>query len=236
MKPMRVSILLMVAFLLADKSLGQDEQLFFHKYKNEIQEYIMTGHEQGWKDCDILSANTLSHEMVPKISMELDKIKTLNIKITFASSSCLLVYCHVESEETLMTLIDFGWSTFQYVRLALVVKMSSGITLNKITNITKLPFPIAAELEHGKEQFLCPAIGKLKPFLEQEMCNPSYVSYRDKQLRIAFLGLPPQFIFDINSGNIDGVYIKMIRILEQKLNFSTEITVPGSFDDAIAKV
>ena len=196
----------------------------------------MTGHERGWKNCDILSANTLPHDRGPHVSMDLEHIKTLDIKTAFASSSCLLVSYDVEGKESLSTLLDFGLSSIQFVRLALVMKMNSGTNLNMIRNTTKLPFLIAAELEQGMEQFLCPVVGKIAPVLEQEMCDLSHVSYHGKQLRISHIGLPPQFIFDPNSGTIDGTTFRMMRILEQKLNFTAQIVIPDSWDGAIAMV
>ena len=196
----------------------------------------MTGHEKGWKNCDTLSANTLPHDKEPHVSMDLEHIKTLDIKTTFASSSCLLVSYDVEGNESLSTLFDFGWSSIQFVRLALVTKMNSGTNLNMIRNTTKLPFLIAAELEQGKEQFLCPVLGEIVPVLKQEMCYLSYMSYQGKRLRISQIGAPPQFILDPNTGTIDGTVFRMMRILEQKLNFTAEIIIPNSFDKAVAMV
>ena len=96
-----------------------------------------------------------------------------------------------------------------------------------ITNTTKLPFPIAAELEEGREQFLCPTVGNMNPSLEQEMCKPSHVTQRGKTLHISLLGIPPHFMLT-SDGNIDGVNLRMLKILEQKLNFTSEITIPQS--------
>ena len=236
MKLIRAFLLNLGALFLSNITFGTETRMFLDRYRDEIQEYIMTGHEKGWKNCDILSANTSPHDREPHVSMDLEHIKTLDIKTTFASSSCLLVSYDVEGNESLSTLLDFGWSSFQIVRLALVMKMNSGTNLNMIRNTTKLPFLIAAELEQGKEQFLCPVVGKIAPVLEQEMCDLSHVSYQGKQLRISHIGLPPQFIFDPNSGTIDGTTFRMMRILEQKLNFYAQIVIPNSWDGAIAMV
>ena len=214
--------------LVPDKALGANDEKFLDKYKGEIQEYIMTGNEKGWKNCDILSAQTSTKKIGPKMSMGLNKIRTLNIKSTCAFSSCLLAYYHVVSMSNLTSLIDFGWAAIQHVRFALVVKLHSGITLDMITNTTKLPFLIAAELQHGREQFLCPTLGNTNPSLQQQMCELSHVSHRGKTLRIALLGIPPHFMLT-SDGNIDGVNMRMLKILEQKLNFTSEITVPQSF-------
>ena len=233
------NMVLIRAFLLiwgANVTFGAEKRMFLDRYRDEIQEFIMTGHEKGWKNCDILSSNTLPHDREPHFSMDLEYIKTMDIKTTFASSSCLLVSYDVEGNESLSTLFDFGWSSIQFLRLALVMKMNDGTNLNMIGNTTKLPFLIAAELEQGKKQFLCPVVGKIAPVLEQEMCDLSHVSYQGKQLRISHIGLPPQFIFDPNSGIIDGTTFRMMRILEEKLNFNAQIIVADSFDGAIAMV
>ena len=236
MKLIRAFLQILGALLLSNVTFGAETRMFLDRYRDEIQEYIMTGHEKGWKNCDILSANTSPHDREPHVSMDLEYIKALDMKTTFASSSCLLVSYDVEGKESLSTLLDFGWLSIQFVRLALVMKMISGTNLNMIRNTTKLPFLIAAELEEGKRQFLCPVLGKIAPVLEQEMCDLSHVSYQGKQLRISHIGLPPQFIFDPNSGTIDGTTFRMMRILEQKLNFTAQIVIPNSWDGAIAMV
>ena len=237
MKLVRAFLLLEWVLLLSDISLGEDQKMFLDKYKDEIQEYIMTGHDQGWNNCDIMSAsaNTFSQEGQTKIAMDLDKIKTLNIKSSFASSSCLLVSYEVRSMASFSTLLDFGWAAIQHIRLALVVKMNSGINLDMLSNTTKLPFLIAADLEEGKEKFICPTVGKRTPLRQEKMCKLSYVSYKEKRLRIALVGIPPHFIFT-NDGIIEGTNIRMMRILEQKLNFIAEIIVPESFFDAETQV
>ena len=209
--------------------------MFLEKYRDEIQEYAMTGHEKGWTSCDILSADSFSKKDQPQISMDLDKIQTLNVRSHFAFSNCLLVSYHVHSLFSLEKLIDFGRTAIQEIRLALVVKMNSGITLDMIANTTKLPFMIAAELSTGREQFLCPAVGVLNPILEENMCNLSYTSYKEKRLRVTFMGLPPYFI-QTNDGQFDGTDIRMMRILEKKLNFGVEFIMSRDLLDPIIKV
>ena len=41
--------------LLQEACVGQEQSMFLHKYREAIQNYIMTGHEKGWRECDILS-------------------------------------------------------------------------------------------------------------------------------------------------------------------------------------
>ena len=235
MNLIKVFSFLGAASLLQDKTVGEEQGNFLEKYRNEIQEYTMAGHEKGWKHCDILSADPFSNKDLPRISVDLDKIQTLNVRSNFAFSNCLIVSYDVSSLVSLEKLIDFGRAAIEHKRLALVVKMKSGLTLDMITNTTKLPFMIAAELSKGKEQFLCPVVGALRPILEENICNPSYASYKGKRLRVTFMGNAPYFI-PINDGLIDGTDIKMIRILEKKLNFRSEIIVAQSHLDAMIKV
>ena len=237
MKVMKVLLFLGMAFLLLDKALGGKLRLFLDKYKDEIQQYTMAGHEKGWTYCDILSADPFSNEDQPQISMDLDKIETLNVESNFAFSNCLLVSYHISSLVSLEKLIDFGRAAIQHTRLALVVKLNSGITLNMIANTTKLPFMIAAELSKGREQFLCPIVGVSDPILEENVCNLSYASYKGKRLHVTFMGSAPNFILtNATTGHFDGTGIRLMRVLERQLNFRGEIIMPKSVLDAFTKV
>ena len=225
------------ALLLPDTSLGQEQGMFLHKYKDAIQTYIMTGHEKGWTQCDILSdgfsyeagtqmrnrsSSTSLYEGTPHISMELDKLKTLDTKLTFASSHCLLVTYHVGSNASLSALLEFGWATINHLRLALVIKMDSGITLDMATNVTKLPFLVAAESNHSRTQFLCPVIGEMEPRLELDMCQTSYVSYKNRALRVGMWGVKP-YVINANLGY--GMDFRMLTMLAERLQFSPKIVV-----------
>ena len=140
--------------------LGQHQKAFVKKYQEEIQKYIMTGGEIGWQHCDLLTAN-YQDEATPTIMMEFDQIKTLNTKDMFSTSHCLLVIYHVNSDEDLLNLIEFGWKTFLHVRLALVITMDSGINLKIATNSTHLPYLIAVQFDDGEERFICPILGEV---------------------------------------------------------------------------
>ena len=218
------------ALLFSGVAFGQ-QGLFLQHYMGDIQNYIMTGREMGWRNCDILSANSYSYEDVAQITMDFDKIQTLNLKSAFSSSDCLLVVYDVSSKGILSSILKFGWAAFEHVRLALVIKMDSGITLDMATNTSKLPFLVAAESDKGKlhkEQFLCPVVGESEPHLEQEMCKPSSASYRNKILRIALAGLPPHFVMTSN-GTIEGTIVTLIKILAKKLRFTPKIIIAESF-------
>lgn len=219
------------ALLMSNTTLGQKHNMFLDKYKETIQNYIMTGHERGWKQCDILSADRFSYDDTTHISMDMDKILTLDMKSAFASSQCLLVTSHVDSTDSLKALLDFGWATIQHFRLALVMHMDSGVTLDMITNATNLPFLIAADLGDDKEQFLCPVVGEMKPLLQHKLCQPSYVSTKNKTLRVGLLGILPHFAMK-SDGSIEGANLRMIKILEDNLNFTADISVPNSYEAA----
>ena len=235
MRLLKVFLVPLGALLFSDGTLGQ-QGMFLEKYGTQIQNYIMTGHAGGWQNCDILSANTFSAEGTPQVSMDLGKINAMNIKSAFAFSQCVLVNYHVGGIADLQALIDFGWAAIDHVRIALVLNMGSGITLDMVTNTTKLPFLVAAELRQAKEQFLCPVVGEMEPRLEQTICKPSHVSYNNKTLRISQLGTPPDFIS--TSNGLDGINIRMMKILEDKLNFMSKIVVPKGFvvaDELVCK-
>ena len=237
MKHMKVFLFLGLAFLLIDKALGGRLRLFFDKYMDEIQEYTMTGHEKGWTYCDILSANPFANKDQPQISMDLEKIQTLNARANFAFSNCLILSYSVNNLFSLEKLLHFGRAAIQHIRLALVIKLNSGITLNMISNSTKLPFMIAAELSNGREQFLCPIVGVSDPILEENVCNPTYTSYKGKRLRITFMGSPPYYIpTNSTTGQFDGTDIRLMRILERQLNFRGKIIMPQSHSDAFIMV
>ena len=173
---MKYQIVLLVSLgtlLLQGKCMGQGERMLFDEYKEAIQNYIMTGHEKGWMQCDILSdgislePGRQMHENTPYISMDMGKIERLNMEekthianVTFASSHCLLAIYNVESKASLLSILDFGKAAFSYARLALLLKLNSGITLDMITNVTKLPFLVAAESNDRNRQFLCPVVGE----------------------------------------------------------------------------
>ena len=195
----------------------------------------MTGHAGGWKNCDILSADSFSTEDTPQIAMDLDKLNTMNIKSAFASSHCVLVNYNVGDFSELQTLINFGWAAIDHVRIALVVKMASGTNLSMVTNTTKLPFLIAAELGQAKEQFLCPVVGEVDPRLDKVMCKLNYVSYKNKTLRIAQFGIIPSFVMTSN-GFLDGINIRLMNVLVDKLDFMPKIIVPNSYLDGDNRV
>ena len=222
-----------VLFVLVDKALGQQEGIFIAKHRDAIQKYIMTGHEEGWQHCDILSGNP-SYMDVPQISIKLEEIKTLNIKSAFENSHCLLVNYDVSSNTSLSTILEFGLEAIKHVRLAVVIKMHSGFTLDRATNISNLPYLVAAESENGMEKFHCPTIGGIKPPLRYDMCYPTYLNHKNIALRIGLLGIPPDLVF--TSTGVDGTNIRLIKTMAERLEFIPEIKFATSFIGATDQV
>ena len=241
MDTLQLFLLSLGTLILSHTSFGEEQIMFLQKYKGDIQNYIMTGHENGWKQCDILSDGFSLMEIreigenIPHVSMELNKMVTMNAKSVFASSSCLLVISHVASVNALNTIINFGKATFLHKRLALLLTMDIGINLHMATNITKLPFLVAAKAKATREvQFLCPVIGERDPRIKQEMCDPSYVSYKNKTFRVGIMGMFPYFV-NSNVGH-DGMDIRLLTMLEERLKFNAKIVVPPSFLDSVYMV
>ena len=170
---------------------GLGLEMFAAKHRTAIQEYIMVGYGDGWMHCDILSDNPKDvgfYEDIPHFAITLEKLLTIDIGSTLSSSHCLLALYEVNTLQNLTSIIEFGWKAIQYKRIALVLKMGSGLTLDHRINTTKLPFPVAAEVEDEEEQFVCPVIGKVEPLLQEHMCEKSYVSFEKKTLRIGMVG------------------------------------------------
>ena len=224
-------------FILPCKSLGQN--LFLPKYKGAIQDYIMAGHEKGWNQCVILS-DGLSHKMggyldedTAHISMQLNKIMTIDKKLISATSKCLLVIYHVANKADLSVLLDFGWATIDYIRLALVVKMDPEMAFDRSTNLTAVPFFVAVESSNGKGQYICPIVGEKESRLELTICKPSYVSYRNKALRIGMWGIEP---YVINAKRGYGLDFLLLTMLAKRLKFSPKIVVSSTSLDSVNMV
>ena len=176
--------------------LKSQSKMFLTKYRSDIQRYIMTGYGQGWKNCDLIELDfqqSSASDVTPLFLMGIQELHTSDILTTFSSSTCLLISAPLKNNQSLSDLIHLGWSVVQRKRMALVLKLTEGITLSMAPNITKLPFLIAAEVEE-KEQFLCPVVGESNPRLQHTNCNLSYTSYKGKTLRVGIFGGPPNFI------------------------------------------
>ena len=211
--------------LLCLPSLGLEIDYFLRQHRENVQDYIMVGYGKGWTHCDVLSSNSVVDD-APQMIMNFIEFKKLDIRSALSSSHCLLASYHIESQESLSEIMQFGWEVIKHKRIALILNMAKGISLEMATDTDKLPFLVAAQLESREKQFLCPVIGKIKPLIQSDMCDISYVSYKYKKLRIGLLGVAPHLIFD---GGIDGTDVRLIKLLAQKLKFQPDVVFPRTF-------
>ena len=214
-------------YIESKRIVGAHKSIFLEQYMEKIQDYIMTGHEKGWQPCDVMSANIYREETAPQISMDLDKIWNLNIKSVFSFSHCIFISYHVNSEEDLASLVDFGLRAHRQMRVALLIKIKRGISLEMTLKDTSLPFMIGAELDNNKIQFNCPILGKSNTGLEPHICNPSYATYKDNVLRIVLYGVRENFHSTKNG--IDGTDVRLLHMLAKKLRFNPKTTILPSF-------
>ena len=193
------------------------------KHKEGIQNYMMTGYGNKWEHCDRLSDNSYYSDNEPQITMNLEEMQTVNLKAAFAYSTCLLVHYDVSSRATLSALFEFGWKAINHVRLAMVVTMRSGVTLEMANNTSNLPFLVAAQLDDGKEQFLCPVVGEVKPHFGRSMCKQSFINYKNKKIRYGLVGYAPDVAIPKFFGNgkitLDGTTPSLLKMLAEKLTF-----------------
>ena len=68
------------------------------------------------------------------------------------------------------------------------------------------------------------------------MCKTSYVSYKNKAIRILQVGIIPDFWFEKSVGILDGINVRLMRILANKLQFIPKIVIPKSFLDGDKQV
>ena len=192
----KISLLLLwLTFIHVEQTFCANNGLFLTKYRDHIESYIMRGYGKEWKHCDILQIHEPSFlGNTPSMILDNTELHKLDIRATFSSSYCLLIWASVKSNQSLSELIKFGWSVIQHKRLALVAKFTHGLTLDMATNTTKLPFLIAAVTEDEKEQFLCPVIGEHNPRLQHAKCDLAYTSYKTKTLRVGVFGIAPNVL------------------------------------------
>ena len=184
----KMGALWLVVVLLTSDANGD---MFLARHRNAIENLIMTGYGEGWKNCDIITDAPQGPGFLisnPLYVMEVDHLKIFDISTSLSSSHCVLTSFYVKSNQSLSDLIEFGWTTIQHKRLALVLKMGPGLSLDMAANTTKLPFVIATELWNGQPQFLCPVVGEAEPSLQDSICD---TSLKDKTIRVGCFGLPP---------------------------------------------
>ena len=204
----------------------QELATFFAEHKVGVQHYIMVGHGKGWLNCDILSLSP--HESdATQFLMDFETFDKLDLSLMLSSSHCLLAAFTIETKVDLSAIIQYGWRVIRHKRIALILSMGKGITLDMAQNTAKLPFLIASVLEGGQKQFLCPIVGRKEPHMQDYMCEKSYASYKYKKLKVGIFG-PKPYIFSTKNG-IDGTDVRLLKLLSQKLKFVPELMIPMSF-------
>ena len=71
---------------------------FLAKHRVAIQNYIMTGYGDGWKECDMLSLPPVQFVpplSVPQYVVDIDGLKLIDIKKSMTKAYCLLVAARV---------------------------------------------------------------------------------------------------------------------------------------------
>ena len=232
-------LLALGAFLLPIGTKMEELGNFLMKHKMALENFILTGFGEGRKQCDILSSTSIQHRDLdisapPQIVLKLEMLLNMDLNPLLSSSICILVSYRVDSNQSLASLINLGWQNIRRKRLALVLKMGSGISTDMARNTEKLPFVVATQLENGQEQFLCPVVGKIRPILSHEMCAKSCTSYKNKVLRVGMMGSLPYFKH--GQTGVDGIDFRLLNYLADKLGFIPKLIHPKSWIDSIKLV
>ena len=222
---------------------GQDLGQFVAKHKQAIEAHVMAGYGGGWKECDLLAISPLENDLQPEtlqFVMDMASLKAFDIRTGFSNSQCLLIMAHVGNQRILAEVIKFGWTAVHLKRLGMALRLGSNLTLDTAANITNLPFLIAAQLEGGKEQFLCPQMGESMPKLQSFISHLPHPSYWGKSIRVglAGFGAAVPFSFKGANGRLDGVSIRLISQLARKMKFKINSTwqdFEGAGIDAVIK-
>ena len=205
------------------------------KHTKVIENYIMKGYGKGWKLCDVLSIEPPHPRFEgekPGFIIGLTALRGFDISSRLKQSSCLLLTAHIPDLTTLSMIIEFGWSVIQHKRLAIVMTMGPNITLGMAKNITNLPYMIATELHDGRSQFLCPKVGKHILMQQTSMCVEPLADPMGEKIRVGVHGPWPWVI----PGGQDGVDIRLLKFLEDKLEFKAQVEQIKTFDAAFDMV
>ena len=229
------SFLQLGAFLLIHGVYGDEGQelgALLVRHKQAVETYIMAGHGRGWDACDIITQHA-SFKAGPQWVLELQRLRTFETSV-LSHASCILVAYIVKTEQSLETLMEFGRSVILKKRLAFLLKLDSNITLDSV-NRTNSPFLVLAEMSGRREKFLCPVVGMQEVRVQDDMCEQSYTSYKNKVLQVGILGRPP--FFKVTKGkDMDGVDVQLIKLLAEKKGFVANITIPKNLWASITMV
>ena len=92
---------------------GQQLSDFLVRHKSAIENFIMIGHSEGWKHCDVISSISVQHGFLdnsaqPQIIIDLERVLDMDLSIVLSSSNCILISYHLKSNQSLASLIKLG--------------------------------------------------------------------------------------------------------------------------------
>ena len=100
---------------------AENQQLsdFLVRHKSAIESSIMVGHGEGWKHCSIISSIYVQHRFLdsfaqPQITVDLKRVLDMDLSIILSSSSCILISYHINSNQSLASLIKLGANLRRY--------------------------------------------------------------------------------------------------------------------------
>ena len=133
----------------------------------------------------------------------------------------------MKSNQSLSALIQFGWNVVRYKRIALLLQLESGIKLEFANNTIGLPFLVAAQQGGDKEQYICPLIGQSNPLLQNNLCDKSLSSIKNKNLRVSKFGIYPNVVYP--EGGSDPRFLRMVA---EKFDFTFNLTCAANYNHA----
>ena len=224
MGPTRALINVLLFHSLSMTSIVEGKNIINVLSVTKIEKFIMAGYGGGWNTCDIIavSPSPVEHDFLldtPHLSLELKQLKTLDIRFVLSKSHCILVWAQANDNATMTSIVEFGWTAIQHKRIGMMLRLGTNFTLDKVTNTTKLPFLIAAQLDNGNSQFLCPSLVSHQPLLQQSMCNKDHTDYKGKTIRVGLWVASRPYGYLTEDGVPDGVDKRFLDVLQSKMGF-----------------
>ena len=218
----------LLSLFLAAAVQGNDFGSFVSKYKVDVENFIMAGYGGGWDSCDIIAVSPVKPKPswnVPQLTVDINTLKELDLGSDLLPSYCFLVLAKVKDNATMSAITEFGWTAIKHKRVGMILTLGSDITtLDEARNMRKLPFPIAAHMDSGREQFLCPSVGNQQPLYQHSICEKHLTNYHDKTIRVQLLTESIPLGFMKENGTVpDGVDINILKALQKKMGFKIEI-------------
>ena len=93
--------------------------------------------------------------------------------------------------QDLIKIVEFGSTLMHHKRLSLMLQLGRDMTLDLAQRTKNVSFLVAAELDDGRVQFLCPIVGDSTPCLQEQLCDYSYTTLEGSNLRVGMFGVAP---------------------------------------------